>query len=1039
MNEPPSNVSAGRRCPKCGAELPGDLPLELCPKCLLKAGLPTQPGFGPKGTIVVSAEALAPGLPQPGDLLGHYRIVRSLGGGGMGNVFEAEDLENGRRVALKMLSQTLDSPEARHRFFREGRLAASINHPNSVYVFGTEELGGVPLITMELVAGGTLEDRVRSRGPMTTTEAVDAVLQIIAGLEVAQRIGIIHRDVKPSNCFVDSDGTVKIGDFGLSISTAVRKETAVTVAGSFLGTPAFCSPEQLRGEELNAKSDMYSVGATLFYLLTGRTPFQAKNVIALIATVLEQPVPSPRQFQPKLPRGLSKAVRRCLEKQPGERFGSYEELRKALAPFSSTAPVPASLRLRFVAGLLDVLILYVPGWIIVNMFTRYDYDDITDYPSRQTLAIFLIIYLSSLLYYALLEGRWGMTLGKLVCGLKVVAQDNNPPGFFRALLRCLFYIVVPELPYWLFYAADPKGFKDATTTFQFFMDSSMYFLTALLFCTARRRNGLAAVHDLITETRVISRPVLQARLVPAVVEVAPTAVETKPLVGPYHVLDTLEDSAGVSWALGYDIRLLRKIWIRVVPAGTPPVPIQLRNIGRVGRLRWLAGRRSAAENWDAFEAPSGQPLVRLLQERPQKRRGAKSVGQSGRDAGPDSNPQPWAQVRLWLCDLANEFSVAQKDGTMPPVLALDRIWIAGDGRAKILDFPAPNIPASPGEVTSPNKTNHIAVARFLEQVAAAALEGWAESAVKPACEVSVPLPLHVRQFFKDLSQYLDADALLFALRGLVQRVTVVTRTRRAAVVAGCILFPFLLGGGAMLFPSSVEDSDSLGFFQLVHLLSERSRLRHSPASQSSPTDSQYAVYIASHYRDVVSNDVWSSRMSRDMTSADERRFAQESLAQHPAPTDKEIADADAAIKKVPVGPDLAARLWRPSLGLTVLNALLALVVCPLALVAALVFRGGLALLATDVTYVRSDGLPASRTRLLWRTFVAWIPVLLAFVLSIALMAVIAEGDRIPHHAALAFGLLASLVVLCVGLPLLSIALPQRGLQDRLAGTWPVPQ
>ena len=124
MHEPQNSSSAGRRCPQCGAELPGDLPPDLCPKCLLKAGLATQPQTGPAGTIIVSAEGLSRGLPQPGEQLGHYRIVRSLGGGGMGTVFEAEDLENGRRVALKVLSQALDSPEARQRFFREGRLAA---------------------------------------------------------------------------------------------------------------------------------------------------------------------------------------------------------------------------------------------------------------------------------------------------------------------------------------------------------------------------------------------------------------------------------------------------------------------------------------------------------------------------------------------------------------------------------------------------------------------------------------------------------------------------------------------------------------------------------------------------------------------------------------------------------------------------------------------------------------------------------------------------------------------------------------------------
>ena len=268
----------------------------------------TQPGAGPGGTIALPGpEASSRGLPQPGEQFGHYPIIRVLGAGGMGAVFEAEDLESGRRVALKVLSQTLDSPEARERFFREGRLAASINHPNSVYIFGTEEIGGTPVIAMELVSGGTLQDRVRAQGPLPVGEAVDCVLQIIDGLEAAQRIGILHRDIKPSNCYVGDDGAVKIGDFGLSISTAVRTEPALTATGAFLGTPAFCSPEQLRGEELNARSDMYSVGATLFYLLTGRTPFEAKNMVQLLATVLEQRAPSPRKFRPEIPQGAGQS------------------------------------------------------------------------------------------------------------------------------------------------------------------------------------------------------------------------------------------------------------------------------------------------------------------------------------------------------------------------------------------------------------------------------------------------------------------------------------------------------------------------------------------------------------------------------------------------------------------------------------------------------------------------------------------------------------------------------------------------------------
>ena len=186
--------------------------------------MPTESYAGGAKAVKPSPK-IAADLPEPGQQFGNYRLIRKLGQGGMGAVFEADDLESGRRVALKLLAHSLESPEARNRFFREGRLAASINHPNSVYVYGTEEIDGTPAISMEHVLGGTLHDRVRQRGPLPVTEAVDAILQIIDGLEAAAAVGVLHRDVKPSNCFVDADGTVKVGDFGLSISTAVRGDT----------------------------------------------------------------------------------------------------------------------------------------------------------------------------------------------------------------------------------------------------------------------------------------------------------------------------------------------------------------------------------------------------------------------------------------------------------------------------------------------------------------------------------------------------------------------------------------------------------------------------------------------------------------------------------------------------------------------------------------------------------------------------------------------------------------------------------------------
>jgi serine/threonine protein kinase len=160
--------------------------------------------------------------------LGDYTLVAPLGRGGMGTVYEAVQRSTGRRLALKLLAQNLDSPEMRQRFLREGRLAARVNHPSSLYVFGSEEIDGIPVITMEIAPGGTLQDALDRRGPLPITEAVDATLNMIDGLEAALDRGVLHRDIKPSNCFVSPDGTVKVGDFGLSVSTLPSADSFMT-------------------------------------------------------------------------------------------------------------------------------------------------------------------------------------------------------------------------------------------------------------------------------------------------------------------------------------------------------------------------------------------------------------------------------------------------------------------------------------------------------------------------------------------------------------------------------------------------------------------------------------------------------------------------------------------------------------------------------------------------------------------------------------------------------------------------------------------
>jgi eukaryotic-like serine/threonine-protein kinase len=1004
-NRPP----ASRNCAGCGAELAGATPAELCPKCLLKLAMKTEPGPGPEPASGRAATD-ARGLPKPGEQLGHYTILRALGAGGMGAVYEAQDTESGRRVALKVLSQSLDSPEARERFFREGRLAASINHPNSVYIFGTEEIGGTPVIAMELVAGGTLQERVRDQGPLRIGEAVDCVLQIVEGLEAAQRIGILHRDIKPSNCYMGGDGTVKIGDFGLSISTAVRTEPSLTATGAFLGTPAFSSPEQLRGDELTARSDMYSVGATLYYLLTGRTPFEAANMVQLLATVLERRAPSPAKFRPEIPRGLAKAVLRCLEKEPGERFKSYADLARALAPYSSAAPTPATLGLRFLAGVLDMGTLSLAGAVLMLVIygSPKAYMDLLMQGSPRLAIQAMGWCCVAFFYYALCEGLWGAAVGKAICGLRVVGPGRNPPGVGRALLRALTFLLPPVLPYWVAFGAKGWAYMASPTLPQLLLGLLVYALMALLFVTARRRNGFAAVQDLLSRTRVISRAaVLSTRPAHPASELALPAVESAAKIGPYHVLQEIAESAGVKWSLAYDVKLLRRVWVRQVPPGTDA---PLRNLSRVGRLRWLTGKRSDTENWDAFEALSGGPLL----ERSQRR-------------------QPWSEVRHWLHDLAVEISAAEKDGTLPP-LALDRIWITGEGRAKLLDFTAPGLaveprihdPATQSGPLSPPLT----ASQLLAEVAAVALEGTKSASATPVADVAVPLPIHARAFLQRLPQLPGAEAVAAVLQPLLRRAPAVSRQRRAAIVAGCMLVPALalvIGsfGMSTMREFSAKNPEVLGLSMLLQTRSS-ARFWNSQKMQF-PNDQLVAVYVSHHYSDVITNPAaWSNAMALAMIKGDARAFAEKSLAEHPAPTEAEIQAADAAVTKFVPGQQAIVET-PPWLPVVVVAGGLILYVCLPAMLAALLFRGGLVLLIAGVTFVRADGRPASRPQVFWRALVAWSPILPVFAGMVA--AVLAHANWAVWAALALFCLLAAI----------SVALPTRGLQDRLAGTWPVPR
>ena len=288
---------------------------------------------------------------HPGSHVGPYRVVRLLGRGGMGEVYEAEHLDTNRRVALKILNHTLPTAAERARFLREGQLAASINHPNSVYVFATEEIAGTLVIVMELATGGTLKDIVRAHGPMAPAAAVDAILQVMDGLEAAAATGVSIVMSNRRTASSMATASSRSATSGSHLPHWHRRRRTLHAWVPVLGTPAFAPPEQIRGGSLDVRSDLYSTGATLYYLLTGHPPFTGDGVVQVVANVLEGGANSPSRLKPDVPDALGQIVLRCLAKTPSERPDSYQRLRRELLPFSSQAPAPATPTARVIAAI----------------------------------------------------------------------------------------------------------------------------------------------------------------------------------------------------------------------------------------------------------------------------------------------------------------------------------------------------------------------------------------------------------------------------------------------------------------------------------------------------------------------------------------------------------------------------------------------------------------------------------------------------------------------------------------------------------------
>ena len=357
----------------------------------------------------------------------HFDVDKPLGSGGMGAVYSGHDRSLDRRVAIKVLPHDLaESGELQERFLREARAQARLNSPHVAHIYyigrtpAADESGKTSLFfAMELVDGGDLESFVERHERIAPERARALMIQVARGLRDAQTAGIIHRDIKPSNLLIDKNGSVKIADFGVAKPVG-GTDSKITRDGAVVGSPLYMAPEQAKGDEIDHRADMYSVGCTFYHLLSGKPPFDAKTPVAVISKHLTEPPPKLVSASPDTPKPLASIIERLMAKAPDDRFPSYDDL---LAALDAAAPEKVRFGGFWVRGAAVGIDVALASLVI----------GLLGLPG-------LFLHLA---YVTAAHATRGQTLGKALMNLRVRGLDGGPLGVGRSLLRTVASMWLP--------------------------------------------------------------------------------------------------------------------------------------------------------------------------------------------------------------------------------------------------------------------------------------------------------------------------------------------------------------------------------------------------------------------------------------------------------------------------------------------------------------------------------------------------------------------------------------------------------------------